>query len=320
MKKCSNCGAPNSNSEIFCDYCSHELPKIKEFSIKEFLDDNYRLFTILGVFGALSYYLSHLPQNAAEGTVSSLAANVTTPSTIANPSWIPPSILLEFGTLLSYLVFVGVLGILIIETFKYEKNIQRSLFLYCLFFLVCIVILYSISVLTMIIPYFILISVIYFCGLLFSSIYNYIVKKNDNKVISGKVSLSVGGIILISLILSVLITLYLSSITSQNPSLVQQQDILFIIWVAFLLGLIIGIFFVGSSIVMIRYTIDLIKYGQTIMKTCLIALLFFFVGGVLWWSNIMSLGQFWFVMVFYGLVILLSLGLDYIKVKYALKF
>lgn len=318
MKECPNCGAPNSNTEFYCDYCSHELPKLKEFSIKEFLEDNYRLFTILGVFGALSYYLTNLPKTS-DSSVSSLTTNVTTSTGIPNIALVPPDILLEFGTLMSYLVFVGVLAILIIETFKYGKNLQRSLFLYCLFFLVCIVILYSISVLTIIIPYFILISIIYFCGLLFSSIYDYIIKRNSNNVISVKVSLSVGGLVFASLILSVIIILYLTLITTNNPSL-TQQDILFRIWAVSLLGLVIGIFFVGSPIVMIRHTINLVTMGQTIKNVTIISLVFFAAGGILKFYNFGNLGSFWSVMVFYGVVILLSLGLDYIKIKYSLKY
>lgn len=340
MVRCLSCNLDNDKNETTCRHCGTTIPNEmnmrivmssdqlntmkfpdirNRFSIKGFLEENYRLFTILGIFGALSYYLTNLSQKIPEYNISSLASNVTTTSAITNPSWIPPTLLLEFGTLMSYLVFVGVLVILIIETFKHEKNIQRSLFIYCLFFLGSIVAIYSIIVLTTIIPYFVFISTIYFCGLIFSTLYDNILKTSPTGIRSLKVELYAILLVAISLVLSFVILFILSKITS-NYSPVQESDWILNILIYFLLGLVIGIFFVGSSIVMIRFTTGVITAGQSSRNIILFALVFLIVGVVLWITNYLNFGGFGPVCIFYTVIILSSLGIDHIKVKYSLKF
>ena len=139
MVRCLACKKNNEKNESTCKYCGTILPNemnerkifsldeigkmeqsaiTKEFSIKDFLEDNYRLFTILGIFGGLSYYLTNLvlnPNTSDTGSFITTISNTTTSLTTTNtPSismmGLTPTILLQFGILLSYLVFVGVLG------------------------------------------------------------------------------------------------------------------------------------------------------------------------------------------------------------------
>ena len=309
------------------------------FSIKGFLEQNHRLFTILGIFGALSYYLTNLSSNPKVLGVCSLASNATLINTTisnttisnttisnttisnvsTNSSLITPDLMLDFGTLLSYLVFVGVLAILIIETFRYDKNFQRSLFIYCFFFLGIIVIIYSISVLMTIIPYFIFISTIYFCGLLYAVIYEYIVKTTENGVISSKASLYTGLIVLVSLVFSLGLMTHLVSIIPKDGSGFQQSDILLTTYVLFLLGLLIGVFILGAPIVMTRYIFDTLTHNASKKVICIIGSLLIITGIIVAFLNFMGTVSLGVLLAFFGVVVLFSLVVEYIKVKYSLK-
>jgi hypothetical protein len=321
MKKCPNCGGLNSNSEFYCDYCSHELPKIKEFSIKEFLEDNHRLFTILGIFCALSYYLTNLASKTNAIEKNSII-NQSQTLNIPIPTEIPQSTLLgissdfflQFGILLSYIIFAGIFAILLIEIFKHDKNLERSIFLYCFSFLCVVVLLYSISILQTIIPFFVFVSIIYSSGWIYSYIYEFLLKRLNNDISSHWMTLSILAI-LIAQFLIFLIALSLFIVIKDNIT-----DIAILtFFVVLIFGLIMGTMF-GSFIYMIRFINGILTYNRSSLFICIIGFLLVIIGVIIANCNFFNLFYLGVDVVLIGIMSIISVIFNHIKTKYSLKF
>lgn len=347
MIRCLSCKKDNEDNITTCKHCGTRLPDgmnerkifsideivklkmpdvMKTFSIKGFLEENHRLFTILGIFAALSYYLISLASKTNECDVFSLMSKVNNATITTNTEilssellGLPSDIFLEFGILLSYLVFVVIFIILLVETLKYDKNFQRSLFIYCLCFLCAIVILYSISILQTVIPFFIFITIIYGCGLLFSYLYDFILSRVNNEVISSWVVLSIPSIIFANLLISALLLSGISFFTSNGRSFYPQENFGLNIAALALLGLIIGIFLIGTFIIMIRYIKDIFTYRSSFRCICIIVVVLLFFGALIAYSNVYNIRYFGIDMCFIGCVIIVSMIIDKIRRKYSLK-
>jgi hypothetical protein len=60
MVICPNCGGENSELEKYCDWCGNQMPEETKFELLGFIHDHFQSFAILGVFGALAFYLTSL--------------------------------------------------------------------------------------------------------------------------------------------------------------------------------------------------------------------------------------------------------------------
>ena len=112
MVTCPFCGLENGENEDRCIHCFTKFSErvnfqsdenenmtiseltetqetIKEFSIKGFLENNHRLFTILGIFGGLSYYLTNLSSKTSSCDVCSIL-QLSNSTTTSIPQNIPP--------------------------------------------------------------------------------------------------------------------------------------------------------------------------------------------------------------------------------------
>lgn len=326
MKKCSNCGGLNSNTETYCDYCSYELPKISEFAIKDFFEDNHRLFTILGIFAALSYYLISLVPKSSGYETRSLLNTTYNLTTTANTEilsneilGLPSVIFLEFGILLSYLVFVGISILILLETLKYNKNYQRSIFIYFLCFLCMIVIMYSISILQTVIPFFIFITIIYGCGLLFSNIYDFILSRSKNDIMSPWVTISIPLLVFTTILISSLLVIGIKIILPNTQSYYPQGTFILNVIALVLLGLVIGLFIVGNLILMVRFAKDVFTYKSSFRSLCLIVFGLFVLGSLFWYYNVLNVGVFGIDLIVIGCVIIISIVVEKIRMKYSLK-
>jgi hypothetical protein len=181
MRRCSSCKIENDDAQYYCAYCGTVLlndreiewvqtgkclRQEKKFGLLEFLKEFQPLFVILGVFGALSFYLLTFLSNKSEYQIFLLTnnsvlvnqSNVTNfgnvqnlelvgkissinPSLLNSNQLVPieSSILLQIAMFCSFLIFFLVLAIIIqqadrIESFSKWIIIGILIFLFIPFF------------------------------------------------------------------------------------------------------------------------------------------------------------------------------------------
>jgi hypothetical protein len=278
MKKCKNCGGLNSNSEYFCDYCSAELPRDKIFTIKEFLDENYHLFTILGIFGGLSFYLTNLALTSKEHDLSTLFGNVGGSEIVQNASelqkaivsnsfyGLTPDFVLTIGIITSYFIFIGVLIVILLELLIYPSIFERNLTLFPLLLMFFVIMLYVITIFKFVLPFFAMIGTIYLVSTGYVALHNKILSYCANKK-----SQSFEGYYiffsLVALIFSFILAIIVGYITlsiagagsySQNPLTVLELIQNILIWI------FIGLFFCLGFLDLGLY--ELLMFNQLIQK------------------------------------------------------
>lgn len=170
---CPACKIKNEDSEYFCAYCGTVLLNEREIidlkqgprwdgkektnDVTDFLLKNAPLFTILGVFGALSFYLVTL-SSPKTNIIVNLIVNSTSSeafllgnTTITNiPEKIQPItgidsiISINLGLACSFLIFFIILSVLFSEAMKIRSDF-KWLFMVLFSFLAVTIIIYLIN-------------------------------------------------------------------------------------------------------------------------------------------------------------------------------
>jgi|GEM_PF-4216487 hypothetical protein len=106
-----NCGGNNSDSEIYCDWCGEKLLPERRMTVLLFLKYYLYIFAILGVIGAITYYIATFlvnPNNVDLLNTQFLGITVR--------------YILDFGIFLCFCLFIGLLILLLFEITHIEKR------------------------------------------------------------------------------------------------------------------------------------------------------------------------------------------------------
>ena len=222
---------------------------------------------------------------------------------------------------MSYIIFIGVLVILTIEVLKFEPNLQRTISIYLLLFLIVIVMIYSITILQKILPYFVFFSILYFTSIFYLALHKWIVKYCSGNINCSLYMVATGLSVFISVLISVGIAVYLNEYMGNHPQLYQSQDLIGITIALSLLGLLIGLFFFGTLITEVLFISELINshiskksvalFGSGLLVSGVIILLF---------VNIDIIQSTGIAFSSIGGIAVISLLFDHLKQKYSLKF
>ena len=125
-------------------------------------------------------------------------------------------------------------------------------------------------------------------------------------------------VFLFQYVVSWLLILYLNSIIPKSGLVLQQTDLWIYTYYFALLGLIIAIFFIGTSIIMIRYINTTLTYKSSWKRICFVGFGLIIIGVIAEYFNFFNPAGV--SLFFIGLVALFSLSIDYIGTKYKLIF
>jgi len=280
MKYCGSCGGVNSDDEIYCDYCGALLPSI--YGINRYIKENFQLFTIMGVFLALSFYLTNFLLSMQNKSSDILVGNLTgtinqsivfSGTIVANISQnnssffnstdiitgLPASIILGLGVVTSYFIFLGILVILILNVSKIDRKIEKTLCLFPLIMILGVTFLYLLTVYRGAISQFLGIFVVYAIFLIYNYIYDRIYAR-DAEDHPNRFAYSVLVIGLVSLIMFLIsIIFFATNITkvSQNPASFEELLLAIETYASF--GLMIGTM-IGFATYELRFLTDSLKY------------------------------------------------------------
>jgi hypothetical protein len=355
MKKCNECGGLNSNSEFFCDYCSNPLPKDKIFTLKEFLQENSQLFTILGVFGALSYYLSTFFLKQVIPNSPWICNNNSTTSyenfnlsyqlpTQFNPlnttvsgqeliskshfNFLSPDLIIAFSLFTSFFIFIAVLILINKELLTYLPNSIRYIVWFPLVALLVISVLYVLYLfITSTFLLFLLIaaSVIFLISKLFFDLHGFVLcKLKDDRVLSKYVL--TGPIILISsLAIMVVLILVITAIFLFIGKNVIFSDLLIdnlirVSLIGIMFGILYGFTIFGPGIYTWLMFSRILKWGTTDRTILLIGIGCIIAYIIFKIFSIPFINEFTYVFLMIGIIAVVNVYLPRILTYYSLKF
>jgi len=111
MKKCVYCGGNNSEMEIYCDWCGEKLLPEKKMTLLLFLKYYFHSFAILGIIGAIIFYISTFlinPDNTDFLTINTIGLSLKS--------------ILQFGLFICFCFFILLLILLEIELIHVKKR------------------------------------------------------------------------------------------------------------------------------------------------------------------------------------------------------
>jgi hypothetical protein len=238
MKKCSYCGGSNSETEIFCDWCGEKLLPEKRMTLLLFLKYYFQSFAILGIVGAIIFYISSFLINKDNAVFLS-----------QDMIGISLKSILQFGLFICFCFFILLLILLEFELIQVKKQdfSLKFLMLIIIFLLLFVIFLFVLIGLNWL--GFIVLSVV---ALFISIIYIHILDifvfsieeetiKTRNLLIITLVSIIVFGLFMLS---GGMIISFVESISKIPLPNEQQPKILSQVFnglsVGFLIGIIVG--------------------------------------------------------------------------------
>lgn len=72
--RCNNCGVNISDDFKYCSHCGCT---IKGFTIEDYLNDHFRIYAVIGVFGAIALYLGSFGSQNEQGIILDIASNLS---------------------------------------------------------------------------------------------------------------------------------------------------------------------------------------------------------------------------------------------------
>jgi hypothetical protein len=201
MKKCRNCGGENTSSEVYCDWCGEFLPTVEKVTIFSFIRNYFHSFAVLGIFGAIIFYIANLLNNSANSdNLNSDLFGITL------------KIVLQVGLFICFIFFILLLGLLIVELLKIsKKEITNKILLFLLIYFWIFSILLFLIIGKMWLNLIILAIVANIVFILYMSTYDNVLRKFTEPKKTNKLDVIFGaGTLILTVIL-----LYFSSTISQ---------------------------------------------------------------------------------------------------------
>jgi len=246
MKICNKCGGNNSDNEVYCDWCGDLLPNKDKLDFISFLDKYFHIFVIIGVFGAICYYIASFLDNP--NNVLFLAESVFGVSL---------GFMLQIGLFISFAFIILLLTMLIFKIITLEKSLYSLklltiLLIAFLTFTIFSFLIISINWLAIVV----LVIVAFLIFAIYIHVYeNFIQEGSDDREKRNRISILTG----ISFLILFCFAFFRGDITHtisifQTISLPYEQSpiILGKISDGLFTGLVIGIFF--GSVLYVAYS------------------------------------------------------------------
>lgn len=244
MRKCVNCGGNNFDTEIYCDWCGEKILPEKKMTLLLFLKYYFNSFAILGVMGAIIFYITTFLNNYENE--ESLKKEFLGFS-LRN--------VFQFGLLVCFCFFILLLFLLIIEITRIKKTdfSLKFLVLFLFFFLIFVVFLFLIIGLNWLDWIVVLVTTIIIFAVYYHLIDIFFLnetekrKKSQNLLIICLSSIVLFFIILISSLLVVNLVNYIGQVSipfEEKPAILKS--ISNGLYIGILFGTIVGTIFSGA--------------------------------------------------------------------------
>ena len=123
MKYCIKCRGKNSEEEIYCDWCGALLPPEKQVNLFSFLKNRFHIFTIIGIFGAVLFYIANFLINNPDNPLFNIPL-----------VGLSLKLILQIGLLIGFFIIFLLLAMLLFELGKIKRKVWPLKFLMVLIF------------------------------------------------------------------------------------------------------------------------------------------------------------------------------------------